>query len=810
MAQKSPKVVSVQTTSLILNAENVDFDEINKHFRIIKYYPRKTIFHQKTYYQQLHNLIKKQTNYPVYINRYHEALYLCIPPTAIPPQLCDTSNVIMRQENFSYQDVRDLHILSKVAIARFFMSDDLLRKKDRKASKGSAKFLLATGKASKEGRFYDVLEITALHNWRQAEKNEFFLADKLTGLLEQGADYLKQIVGGDGKFYQEFFKISGDTTFEQFTPDKSVIKEMLAENDSVYALPTPKKKASADDEECSKDDDISKKWRRKIIFFQPSSELSLDRSRCHILNEFCDALVDHLQNVGIKTKRKTLQLQQVKTNTTKQNQLIVNLPINHSVVHVVDARKNQVVPISEVLDYFSKLLKQYFDQDKTNKPINTKNSFEREAQQSNLFNEHLPQFQLIESSQIKQGLRILFVRDYGKDAFDLNKQFAPFKNEVDPYSEQASFLKKHIPVQTININLNQADFDSLNDKDYLDYQLPSLVAPAGETKNDQTNRESELKAVYLKLFKCLNELHLKDVILHPDKVAKRLPCYQLMTGLVFVHEKKIMFNEGDKLIIMSWSDCDDVFLTQTGMSKQNFIQTLLNFRTYKKDKESAEKAKEEMMKKGYSAVVVSKECIIDIINPNERALYDSFQALKRIRDRTGKKRISEFKITSEVDSAMVDKVAKWNTFLSELPEEVDRVNYDMLVKKPTSSRKSHNGYAALGITSPKMKSEWDAFVSYQLGLDLSNPKKGITEWYKGIWFDKQNMQYIVGKRHSFEDKQEKAHELRSLVIHGNPECFDEKRFFALLDVTFINEGGYTVFPFPFKLMREWQKIQDTA
>ncbi len=301
------------------------------------------------------------------------------------------------------------------------------------------------------------------------------------------------------------------------------------------------------------------------------------------------------------------------------------------------------------------------------------------------------------------------------------------------------------------------------------------------------------------------------MILHPDKVAKRLPCYQLMEGLVFVHEKKIMFNdEGDNLVIKPWSDCDDVFFAKTGISKTEFIQKLRAFRTYKNDPESKEKATEEL-KKGYSAIV-SKDCIIEIINPNERALYDSFKAIKRIRDRTGKKRISEFKINinSEVEPDMADKVLKWNAFLSELPEDVDRVNYEMLVKKPSGSRKSHDGYTKLGIGEKNTdgKSKWDAFMCSQLDLDFSNPKKGITDWHQGIWFDEENRQYIVGKQDGFEYKQEKAHELRSLVVHGNSACFDEKCFFALLNVTFINEGGYTVFPFPFKLMREWQKIQD--
>ncbi|EDN71139.1 hypothetical protein BGP_2107 [Beggiatoa sp. PS] len=807
MAQRLPKEVSVKTTALILSADDIDFNKVNQHFRIIKYYPRKNIFYQNTYYQQLHNLIKQQTDYPVYINKHHQALYLCVPANVIPPQLHDTTRVVMKKEVFDSSDPRDLHILLKVAIARFFLSDDLLKKKTRKVSKGSAKFLIATGKSSKEGKWHDVLEITPLHNWRQAERREFFLADKLTGLSEQGADYLRKIVTGKGNFdSQAFFKISGETTFEQFTPDKSVIKEMLAEGESVYALPTPKKKPNASDEEhASTDDKVFKKLpKREISFFQLGSERELGKSRCHILNEFCDTLVVHLQRVGINAKRKELKLRQIKTHP-KQSKLKIVLPINDYVVYIVDERKNKSLPISNVVDYFALLLKQYFD--KNNKK--SKKSSKDDSQQLNLLNDNLlPKFQVIKKSQIKPGQRVLFIRDYCKKAFEPTNPFAPLKNEVDPYPEQASFLKRDISVQTININLNSEDFDNQSDKDYMDYQLPSLVAPTDKSDQDKKERESDLKKLYLKLFKSLNELHLKDVILHHDKVAKRLPCYQLMEGLVFVHEKKIMFNKGDNLVIKSWNDCDDVFLEKTGIPKTEFIQKLRAFRTYKNDPESKDKADEEL-KKGYSAIV-SKEGIIEIINPNERALYDSFQALKRIQDRTGKKRVSEFKITSQVEPDMVDKVDKWNTFLSELPEDIDRVNYEMLVKKPSGSRKSHDGYTQLGIGEnyKKEKSEWDAFVYSQLDLDLTNPKKGITDWYQGIWFDEENMQYIVGKRDGFPDKQEKAHELRSLVLHSNPECFDEKRFFALLDVTFINEGGYTVFPFPFKLIREWQKIQD--
>jgi len=200
-------------------------------------------------------------------------------------------------------------------------------------------------------------------------------------------------------------------------------------------------------------------------------------------------------------------------------------------------------------------------------------------------------------------------------------------------------------------------------------------------------------------------------------------CARKGTWAGLVYEKKIMFNEGDSLVIKHWNDCDVVFLEKTGISKTEFIQKLRAFRTYKNDPESKEKVDEEL-KKGYSAIV-SKDCIIEIINPNERALYDSFKALKRIQDRTGKKRISEFKITSEVEPAMDDKVLKWNAFLSELPEDVDRINYEMLVKKPLGSRKSYDGYTKLGIGEKDTngKSKWDAFVCSQLDLDLSNPKK---------------------------------------------------------------------------------------
>ncbi|MEK8017769.1 MAG: hypothetical protein VSS75_012930, partial [Candidatus Parabeggiatoa sp.] len=475
MTQRLPKEASVKTTALILSADDIDFDKVNQHFKIIKYYPtRKNIFYQDTYYQQLHNLIKQQTDYPVYINKHHRALYLCVPANVKQPQLRDM-NV---GKEFDCSDPRDLHILLKVAIARFFLSNDWRKKKTRKVSKGSAKFLIATGKSSKEGKWHDVLEITPLHNWRQAERNEFFLADKLSSLSEQGADYLRKIVTGKGNFDSHaFFKISGETTFEQFTPDKSLIKEMLAEGESVYALPTPKKKPNSSDEKnASTDDKVFKKRPRKINFFQLSSNKELEKSRCHILNEFCDTLVEHLQKLGINAQRKELKLRQIKTHSKQSKQKIV-LPINDYVVCIVDERKNKSLLISNVVDYFTQLLKQHFD--KNNKK--SKKSSKDDSQQINLLNDNLlPKFQVINKSQIKPGQRVLFIRDYCKKAFEPTNTFAPLKNEVDPYPEQASFLKRDIPVQTININLNPEDFDNSSDKDYMDYQFPSLVAPADE------------------------------------------------------------------------------------------------------------------------------------------------------------------------------------------------------------------------------------------------------------------------------------------------------------------------------------------
>jgi len=75
--------------------------------------------------------------------------------------------------------------------------------------------------------------------------------------------------------------------------------------------------------------------------------------------------------------------------------------------------------------------------------------------------------------------------------------------------------------------------------------------------------------------------------------------------------------------------------------------------------------------------------------------------------------------------------------------------------------------------------------------------------YQNIWFNHEEKTYIVGDKDAFNNQQEKGQVVRKIdVLKGTQKTFDYNLFMRTLTVPFVKNKNYTVYPFPFKFIRE--------
>ena len=70
-----------------------------------------------------------------------------------------------------------------------------------------------------------------------------------------------------------------------------------------------------------------------------------------------------------------------------------------------------------------------------------------------------------------------------------------------------------------------------------------------------------------------------------------------------------------------------------------------------------------------------------------------------------------------------------------------------------------------------------------------------------IWYDITTQSYSVGTPSSPNPSEPRAKKLRKLNFYKGKEAFDENLFLELLAVQFVRNKQYTVYPYPFDLIR---------
>jgi hypothetical protein len=713
-----------------------------------------------------------------------------------------------REFDASTADTLDLVALFKVALKNFCVKDE-----SDVAFTGKGKIYFPTGEMYKPEdkpnvEHRKVLGITPLHNWRRdrqlARQNngkhetlEILMQDNL-GKMRLLSQKKKAALTDKKLQWQTYYRTpnNGQTFIQLIRHDLNNINtinvyEIKGENK--YKPATPSTSQTATPQNAIKEP--KRAGRNKIINVSIQSEERLKHSRCHVLNQNLSDVQGYLQSIGIDAEMQVLNFSPVSTGTNKacKNEL----PFTDYPVTLIDARLNKSREFEEVV---SALRTERGD---CQFVVKKKAAMETPGETE----------------------RFLVIRDYGKAAFEEN---GPLKEEYgeDPYRDDEKLKAKGVVLKTLVINPQDRKLTNKSADDE-DYDIET-----DEEGNEDEDEKKEMQAYFKnsgkylqydlpseKVLKrdltiSLSGLHIRDILMRNENISERFPCSSLMEGLVFLYRQKALFVNNDNLHIINQSDSDfeSEFKRLTERDYDGVEEQIYSYYSFD-DEKPLNKEQEQEIVKGHQYIIVSKEFVVEISKGNDcRALFDTDTMLKRIQNRTESKSIKDFIITTETNDP---SVTTWNNFLNKVRRDgTTSVSYENLVKAksktqtPSSSTERLGGYTEIGKTHPNSKSKWDNDLSDYLGIDLRSTKKTVTDWSKGILFDHENLQYMVGQKNAFKDEQTRSNLIRGIIeIDGQ---FNPDNFFPLLDVSFVRYKQYTVLPFPFHLIKKFIQLEESG
>jgi len=373
--------------------------------------------------------------------------------------------------------------------------------------------------------------------------------------------------------------------------------------------------------------------------------------------------------------------------------------------------------------------------------------------------------------ELKENDTCLFVMDYNKDDFDER-----FKNETDPYKKfKESLNHKTIAKQGICINEKYFDENSSDSEtcteDYLNYD--------GLKKEDFERN----------LGICINQLFLKIILLTNN--ASLVPHNEILYNQCFCFHNYLFFIENEKLRIENFDSPQDLLnMIASRFRKLNIEKIFQDIYSYHNPFSSNKDFDFQNHK-----FIFSDDSVCEIVDIPERAFYDEAEIKLRIAERNKRRMKTEFKSKNN------DAVSKeFNNLIDENVENLFLSYEELKVKYG----KGESGFLKQ-IFNAKNESPFIKFLNENTDLRLKGLKQdNIFATYTGIWYDKQQQQYFVGRTHGYQHKQDKGSQMKKIIIHQGE--FNDRLFFNLLNVDFIRYKEITVNPFPFKLIEMYESI----
>ncbi|MBZ9730785.1 hypothetical protein LB467_13905 [Salegentibacter sp. JZCK2] len=406
-------------------------------------------------------------------------------------------------------------------------------------------------------------------------------------------------------------------------------------------------------------------------------------------------------------------------------------------ISLIDGRKNRSIPLSELFNVSKSLQQKINITEKKNDKLNPNES-------------------------------LLFVMDYNKKDF---KRYYP--DEEDPYlkltkaSSEAKAAKQGICIN----DLSFTDVDSLPSKDYFNY-----------SGINQKDLERNLSI-------CINQLILKSILLSGD--YNYLPKIEILKNKLFIYRGKALYLTQGKLQITdidSFEELEELVHQVTG--RNGVLEIFSEIHQYHNP---FSKKELELTK---FRLIISQDSVIELIDYPERAFYDDNELHNRIKNRNKKRSIAEFRANETSELAL-----EYNEYIDNNIEELS-LSYEELKAK---YGKGEDGFLkTIFYNHQERKTYADTvfrkFLQENKGIKIKGLKEdGIFATHTGIWFDRSEMQYFVGRTHGYgKFKQDKGFQMKKILVHSGQ--FNEKSFFPLLNIDFIRFKELTVNPYPFKLI----------
>lgn len=785
----------VSVTTLTINPDEIIWEILQEKFQLYRYKVRPKYRDEKNYYAKIHNWYKTVCDDPCYFNTGDEHIYVLYPPS-IEARSLKYKDDIINPQPVTITEASMLHALVKTLVSNYSHTYEICI--------SNADFFLPV--ADLDGDFITSLKIWINQNWNNS--NEFLFKDE--------AKFLRKLDNpqtSDFRMYTSYYTVvhnkNDDPIFKQLKYNSIGLRQRRRVG--VYIIYS------------------NRKNRPQVTYHSVKSLKDLQKSRSYVLNKFFRGLLDYLNQLGLPFKHKELVMHEIGAPKSKKMQK-PQISIGDKPIYIVDDRmRPEVKPELEsdgFVDNFCTALQSLL--------INMK-----EESQDEIFKDKIPTLKTGQAAQLPTGSYVLRIQDNQKSDFEHTYKTDPDTKieEIDDLALFSGFGDDPLPkfydtyrelvIQTLNVNDNtkiryeetkrkaKSSQTEWNLDSYLDYGQPDI-----NSKGFQTILEVSL-----------NQLILKDIVMHPQKAVALLPEEQLkiITNKVFIYSESLMYFDGTNLTFMQISGNSAQALKfikdVTGKDlKLDILKPAMEW--YNKYQFSEEDIEDEdkvsrTLKKG--RFIVTENYVWQIVDSPERMLYPDDKIEARLENMAEKRPIKDFypKFPLTGDEPFNEQqLREYQKFLKEHVDE-RYISYDELKDKYGYIKvRDDNGklvrtgqgiYPVLNIRKDdKLKKYFEDF----LNLPFKSVRSGdVISVYQGIWYAPDRHQYLVGDKGSRKIDQEKGFVLRELLVHQGDT--DEKllfstlktNFFPMLHVNFIRHNQYTVYPFPFNLIKIWNKIR---
>lgn len=787
----------VSVTTLTINPGDIEWEVLQEKFHLYRYKVPKKHFKESSsnYYAKTHNWYKAVCDDPCYFNTGDEHVYVLFSPSAeVNPLKYENDEIYPQRVDVTNPKV--LHSLVKTLVSNYSHIYEICI--------SNVDFFLPV--ANLESDFITTLKIRINQNWNNS--NEFFFKDE--------AKFLRKLDNpqpNEFRMYKNYYAVipnkNGNPIFKQLKYNEAT--RLRQRRLGVYVTYS------------------SRKNRPQVTYHSVRSLKDLQKSRSYVLNKFFSGLFDYFNQLGLPFKHKELDMQKIDAPIGKAMQK-PQISIGDKPIYIVDDRIRPTVKPDLESDYFveefyiaiKKLLADMKDKSK-----------------GELFDEKVPNISTGDASKLPPESYVLRIQDNQKSDFENTYKTDP-DTKIEEIDELAlfnglgedplpKFYKKyrHLVIQTLNINDNTKKRQKEKRRktksspriewtidNYLNYGQPDI--------NDAGFKSS--------LEVSLNQLILKDIVMHPDNAVTILPKDQLkiITNKVFMYLENLMYFDGTNLTFMpvsgNSSQAQSLIREVTGKDlKSDILKPAMEwynkYQFSEEDVEDKDKVS-QTLKKG--RFVITKDYVWQIVDNPERMLYPDDKIEARLENLAKERPIKDFypKFPLTGDEPFNEQqLREYEKFLEEYVDE-RHISYDELKRKYSYVKvKNEDGemiktgegiFPTLGISRD---SNFKKYLREFLGLPVEKIRtKDVTSVYQGIWYEPHTQQYMVGSKDSRKIKQEKGFVLREILVHnGNTDqkqLFNTLKsdFFPMLTVNFIRHNQYTVYPFPFNLIQIWQKI----